>query len=615
MVTQTVELITKEQLDSYIEQAANITGYQNGFGVTDCDLSKNIWWSAYCRQSLDQQTHNNRLPEYLLTLAKMAKEEGIVVPREYIFYDHETGEHLERPGMTYLRYKLAHKKQILGILFADIRCLSREPAPQQVFERECEILGIRLLFGDAPSGMDPGSQFARSAITFSNKLARLATHRNARAGNIGRILKGLVPSCKAAYGYVYRRDAEITSDGKVLIKKAWWEVDQIDLNGELVPDSQAWLVRQIFNWIGNEGRTLFWVARELNRLGYKAPAGGSWRSNRVCKVVRRRCYTGKNVYNSICMVPNPNKPLGDITAQIKRTISRPKPEDEWVYFNVSTLVEEELWKRANESLTKRGRGRGKEGKKILALLRNRIYCPRCGLPLVVRRDGKHQSVFYHCKKCYQFWEGKGCGFKRFIPAVWDECIWDCVYALLNDESWIEQQLLVKPENQETTSKMIAAEERKISQLQAKITRVQAGYEDSIYSAEEAKTRIQSCRKAIDQAEQEKTRLEQQMRTSGISPSGIDSLKRELEVLRRINLESASFEDKLKIFGLLDIKVYPSEDLKTVRIGSKLGITSSNISSPDNEQNYCGKVLFAPPEGLISRTKYSLCCQVAGTGSL
>ena len=91
------------------------------------------------------------------------------------------------------------------------KVLSREPAPQQVFERVCEIVGVKLIFGDAPSGMDVGSQFARSALTFSNKLARLATNRNARAGNIGRVLKGWVPSHKAAYGYIYRRDAEIAS--------------------------------------------------------------------------------------------------------------------------------------------------------------------------------------------------------------------------------------------------------------------------------------------------------------------------------------------------------------------------------------------------------------------
>jgi len=209
MVVQTMETITKEILDSYVDQAARAAGYEKGFGVPGCDLSQAVWWAAYCRQSLDRQTLNNRLPEYLLTLAKMAKEQGIDVPREYIFYDHESGEHLDRPAMFFLRHELVEKQKVVGILFADLRCLSREPAPQQVFERVGEIVGVKLIFGDAPSGMDAGSQFARSALTFSNKLARLATNRNASAGNIGRVLKGWVPSHKAAYGYAYRRDAEI----------------------------------------------------------------------------------------------------------------------------------------------------------------------------------------------------------------------------------------------------------------------------------------------------------------------------------------------------------------------------------------------------------------------
>jgi len=101
MTVQVIEYVTKEKLDEYIGQAAKAAGYQNGFGITGCDLLLMVWWAAYCRQSLDQQSHNNRLPEYLLTLAKMARDQGVVVPREYVFYDHVSGEHLETvPGCS-----------------------------------------------------------------------------------------------------------------------------------------------------------------------------------------------------------------------------------------------------------------------------------------------------------------------------------------------------------------------------------------------------------------------------------------------------------------------------------------------------------------------------------
>jgi hypothetical protein len=64
-------------------------------------------------------------------------------------------------------------------------------------------------------------------------------------------------------------------------------------------------------------------------------------------------------------------------------------------------------------------------------------------------------------------------------------------------------------------------------------------------------------------------------------------------LRQTNLESASFDDRLQLIVLLDIRIYPSEDLKTVRIRTELGIDSSE-AVPGNERDYYGKALFAPP---------------------
>ena len=111
----------------------------------------------------------------------------------------------------------------------------------------------------------------------SNLLApkRLATNRNARAGNVGRVLKGWVPACKAPFGYSYERDAEITHDGKVHIKRAWWAADRLDAEDKPVAGSPAEIVVLIFHWVGNEGRTAWWVAKKLNELNVAALDGGS----------------------------------------------------------------------------------------------------------------------------------------------------------------------------------------------------------------------------------------------------------------------------------------------------------------------------------------------------
>ncbi|MFC2042121.1 recombinase family protein [Chloroflexota bacterium] len=613
MVIQAIAPTSKETMDEYVAQAARAAGYEKGFGIPDCDLSKPMptWWAAYCRQSLDQQTQNNRLPEYLFTMAKIAREQGVVVPREYIFYDHATGEHLDRPEISFLRHELIHKQKVVGVIFADLRCLSREPAPQQVFERECEILGVRLLYGDAPSGMDIGSQFARSALTFSNKLTRLATNRNARAGNVGRVLKGWVPSTKAAYGYSYRRDAEITQDGKVRIKRAWWEANELDPGGNPVPLSPADTVINIFTWIGNERRTSYWVTEKLNQLGIKAPSGGLWSPGKVYSIVYNHCYTGKHTYNAKMRVPNPKRPLGDVTGAVKRTLLRPKPEGEAVEFTVPALVSEEVWQKANQVLQARGRGRGKQGKTILALLRGRIFCPRCGKPMVVRRKSGKQVMYYHCSRHYRSWSPDRCTYRGFVPSSWDEMVWDCTYALLIQDTWLEEYLSSVENQAEDVERLIKSEQQKMLRANAKIGKIREGFEAGIYGIDDAKFKIAGCQDAIKKAEDEIRRIREQVGKYSNSEIDIDTVRQELKQLATINLEEATFEEKRDIISKLGIRVYPSEDLKTMRVkcGLKLTIEGDNHGSVGEDG--CGIVMFGlprsrsqPVSGSIERIRVS-----------
>lgn len=94
------------------------------------------------------------------------------------------------------------------------------------------------------------------------------------------------------------------------------------------------MVKQIFIWLADEGRTAYWVVNKLNELGIRLPCRESWAPKSVIKIAGRRCYTGKAEYNANGRVPNPEKPLGDLTMGIKRTLVRPKPDNEKVVFEV-----------------------------------------------------------------------------------------------------------------------------------------------------------------------------------------------------------------------------------------------------------------------------------------
>ena len=426
-----------------------------------------------------EQRSNNRLPEYLRTCAQKAKRLGVIVPREYIIYDVVTGEHLERPGIVYMRRDLAPARRIAGILFPALDRLSRGPIHLGVFEFEIDHWGVKCHYADAPSGSDLMVQMVRHNIAYAAKFVKLTNRKNNRGGNVGRALKGIAPAFRASYGYIYR--AEYTEEsGRRSVVRAWWEIDSLSPDGKPNEGSPAWVVQQVFTWIGEEEKTLHWVARELNRLGVPTAFGRRWKPEKVRRIIRNGCYTGKHAYNVNTMVPSLDQPLTDITAEIKRNRKQEKPETEWVYFDVPLLVGEDLSQRANDLLTNRGRGRGKQGQRIDALLRARIYCPECRRPMVVRRHSRNRErIYYYCRQHGETWPGRPCTYRTFVPGSWDQIVWADLCSLLRDDRWLEAELKEAKREDEAAAKLARQQEAKVSRVRSKRLKVQQGYEADI----------------------------------------------------------------------------------------------------------------------------------------
>lgn len=138
------------------------------------------------------------------------------------------------------------------------------------------------------------------------------------------------------------------------------------------------------------------------------------------------------------------------------------------------------------------------------------------------------------------------------------------------------------------------ERGKITQIKAKIAKVQEGFEAGVYSIDEAKMRIGSYQNAIARAEEEIERLRQHM-SSGLETSHIGSLRQELRALAEKNLDGASFEEKRDVISKLDVKIYPSEDLKTMRVRCGINLTWQN--DVDDTGVQCRKIIFAPAKGI------------------
>jgi hypothetical protein len=146
-------------------------------------------------------------------------------------------------------------------------------------------------------------------------------------------------------------------------------------------------------------------------------------------------------------------------------------------------------------------------------------------------------------------------------------------------------------------------------MQDKVRKVQEGFEGGIYSLDEARKRIADHHAAIAKAEGEIQRLQKSMRASTYGRADIEAMRDELGALRDRNLDEAAFEEKLDIVSKLGVKVYPSEDLASMRVSCQLnleqvqtecqnGRTESNEIQASGECESltgCRKVYNAPPK--------------------
>ena len=589
------EYKTKEELDASINIVSGKPEFKDCFGIKGCDLSHNNWWVVYNRQSLEEQMKNNRLPDYLNTCAKQARTLGVVVPREYIFYDTVTGEHLERPGMTRIRHLMA-SRVISGIIFPALDRLSREPLHQQIFEIEATHYGILIQYADAPSGNDPGSQFARVILAHAAKLTKLANRNNNRGGNMGRVLKGWVPAGKATYGYKYCKNMDPES-GRTT--KAWWDINELDEKGNPIYGSEAWVVAQIFYWIGIENRSPYWVAKELNKLGIKPRQTKFWSPQLSEFIIEKRCYKGRHAYNTAHYVPNPNRPLGDITAEVKRTIRRAKPEEEHVSFTVPRLISDELWERANQNLDAR-RGTREQKFNIEALLRHRVYCPKCSKVMTVRRYSDATKyphfVYYACPGNCQTWKPDRCDMKAGRIDRIDNAVKGKLEMALKNPDWAIMQSIrhTEKKEEEGISSQLRLQDFQINQAESKITAIQDHIErqTGIYTLPEAEKRIASNREIILKAAKRREELEAILAQITQDNARSNRTKEAFQKIHEENIKRSTFADWLRIVEVLDVRVYPSEDWFNIKVTTAIDLASLD---GDGDSTLCYNTNIASPK--------------------
>ena len=146
---------------------------------------------------------------------------------------------------------------------------------------------------------------------------------------------------------------------------------------------------------------------------------------------------------------------------------------------------------------------------------------------------------------------------------------------------MEKQLSSRQSQFENVEKLVRLETFKVSQAKAKISKVQEGFGGGIYSLEAAGRRLFNLPSVVARGEEELLRLKTTAHRQGLESANLQTVVEELHALRNRNLDEATFEERLEVISKFGVKVYPSEDLKSMKVECKLNLTPTNTRQGEN----------------------------------
>lgn len=292
-------------------------------------------------------------------------------------------------------------------------------------------------------------------------------------------------------------------------KQARLEVDEEPLPGCTL--SAAQVVRLLYQCVGVEGRTTFWVADHINALGIPPSyvkdgrsvrrgertevTAGVWTPGRVRNIIASSTYKGVHLY-------------GKRSTRERELVERPVPP----------IVSPELWQAAQDAL-RRNQITAMRNATRVYLLRGKLVCELCGQVLsgsVVRRKTRTE-FFYRCggKTMYR-------GVKpgedphahckgKSVPGVVEEWVWADI------ERWLHNpgELLVRLQaaqvvgadaREEIEARLVATRKAEASKG-AEILRVARMHRTGSYSDAVASAMLQEVQAEQASLQSEVSRLE------------------------------------------------------------------------------------------------------------
>ncbi len=514
--------------------------------------------AIYARVSSDQQKEDKTIASQTAALIAFAASQGYSVPAEWTFEDEGfSGATLVRPGLERVR-DLVAEGQIQAVLVLSPDRLSRKYAYQVLLTEEWLRHGVQTIFINAPQSQTPEDQLL---VQFQGMIAeyeRAQILERSRRGKRHRAKQGEISVLSGApYGYRYVRKTEE--------RAAYYQVI----------DTQAEVVRQIFDLYTAQALSIGAVTRRLNELGVPTRKGQTcWERSTIWAMLRNPAYRGMACFGKTqetsqrCRDNRTARMRGHAPRRGAST-QQEAPKDQWIQIPVPALVDECTFDLAQQRL--------QENKKFAprrtvepSILQGLVHCGQCGYALY--RTSTHSSarkIYYYRCLGSDAWRYQGqarCNAKPIRLDLLEDTVWSEVARLIEDPTLIHAELTRRVEAARTSHPAKQHQDRIARELlhaQRCAERLLTAYQEDLLNLDELRRRMPELRQRETQLKVELDSLNGQLADQATYLRLAYTLGEFLERLRT-QVQGLDVLERQRVVRLLVKEVVVGHDSITIR---------------------------------------------------
>ena len=513
--------------------------------------------AIYARVSSDQQVQAGTIASQIEALEERLAKEDLKLEAESCYIDDGyTGATFIRPALERLR-DAAAAGAIDRIYVHSPDRLARKYAYQVLLVDELEQCGVEVVFLNRQLGQSPEDDLLLQVQGMIAEYERAKILERSRRGKLHAARRGLVNVLSGApYGYRYISCQE--GDGQA---------------GYDILLEQARVVRQIYEWVGQDRLSIGEVTRRLTKQTVVTRTGKNiWDRTTVWGILKNPAYKGKAAYGKTRT--GPKRPRlrtqrGDPDQPRRAYSSYNVPTDQWHYIPVPAIVSEELFDVVQEQLIENKKRNRKRSHGARYLLQGLLVCKKCGyayygkpISLSTGKGKKRSYAYYRCigTDAYRFGGQRLCHNKQVRTDLLEESVWQDVCSLLKDPQRVEQEY-----KRRLTTRKKGVEWNGIEQLRTLIKKVKRGitrlvdaYQDGLIEKSEFEPRMRKSKERL-------AKLQAEVKTQEKEESRQNELKLVISCMKEFadkvnnNLEEADWITQREIICSLVKQIEVGEE--------------------------------------------------------